>query len=82
LAGDGEGQMMAVSSVLVPEHGTARFAPGGYRLMCMLQWFFSPAKSGCKGSAPITFYVWLASSVAVDSPIDSDLAEFEDKGDL
>ena len=32
---DGVGSMADVSSVEVPPHGTVKFAPGGYHLMCM-----------------------------------------------
>ena len=32
---DGVEQMIMVPKVAVPAHGTLRFAPGGYHLMCM-----------------------------------------------
>jgi copper(I)-binding protein len=31
----GVDQMLPVKSISVPAHGTVRFAPGGYHLMCM-----------------------------------------------
>ena len=35
LSADGTERMVAVAKVPVPAHGTLRFAPGGYHLMCM-----------------------------------------------
>ena len=32
---NGEDRMLMVRSVVVPPHGTLRFGPGGYHLMCM-----------------------------------------------
>jgi periplasmic copper chaperone A len=62
---NGEEQMMAVSSVLVPGHGMVRFAPGGYHLMCMLP---GPAMRPGK-SVPVTLRFSDGKTLSANFPV-------------
>jgi periplasmic copper chaperone A len=62
-AENGVEKMLPVKSVSVPPHGTIRFAPGGYHLMCM-----SPSmKVGA--TVPITLKFADGQSVAAQFPV-------------
>lgn len=62
---DGVEQMLMVSKVAVPAHGTLQFAPGGYHLMCM-----SPAGTMRPGqSVPVTLQFEGGGSLSASFPV-------------
>jgi len=62
---NGVEQMIMVPKVAVPAHGTLRFAPGGYHLMCM-----SPAAALRPGqSVPVTLRFAGGETMGVNFPV-------------
>jgi copper(I)-binding protein len=60
-------QMLPVKSVAVPTHGTLRFAPGGYHLMCM-----SPnSKMTVGATVPVTLKFANGKTVTAQFPVKS-----------
>lgn len=62
----GMDRMLMVKSVAVPPHGTIRFAPGGYHLMCM-----SPSGALLRhaGTEPVTLQFADGRSITADFTI-------------
>lgn len=64
---NGEDRMVMVKSIPVPAHGTVKFAPGGYHLMCM-----SPAKTMAPGhSVPVTLRFADGGTITASFPVRS-----------
>ena len=62
---NGEERMIMVPSVSVPAHGSIRFAPGGYHLMCM-----SPGSAMTPGqSVPVTLRLGDGGTVEATFPV-------------
>jgi periplasmic copper chaperone A len=62
---NGEERMVMVPSVPVPAHGSVRFAPGGYHLMCM-----SPGAAMTPGhSVPVTLRLANGETVSAQFPV-------------
>jgi periplasmic copper chaperone A len=62
---NGVEKMLPVKSLSVPAHGTLRFAPGGYHLMCM-----QPQSTMVRGkSVPVTLKFADGKTVAADFPV-------------
>lgn len=62
---DGQDRMVMVKSIPVPAHGTVKFAPGGYHLMCM-----SPSQAVKPGhSVPVTLRLADGSTVEASFPV-------------
>ena len=61
----GQDRMTMMKSVPVPAHGTVKFAPGGYHLMCT-----SPSKDVTPGrSVPVTLLFEDGSSITASFPV-------------
>jgi periplasmic copper chaperone A len=62
---NGVDRMLMVDKIPVPAHGTVKFAPGGYHLMCM-----SPKPQLARGqSVPVTLRFADGSSVTASFPV-------------
>ena len=62
---NGEERMITVPSIPVPAHGSIRFAPSGYHLMCM-----SPGPAMTPGqSVPVTFRLANGETVSATFPV-------------
>jgi copper(I)-binding protein len=59
----GMSMMMDVSSVTVPAHGSVRFAPGGFHLMCM------QPKMNVGEHVPVTLTFEDGSKLSLDMPV-------------
>ncbi len=62
---NGEDRMAMVKSIAIPAHGSVKFAPGGYHLMCM-----SPSPAVTPGhSVPVTLQFADGSTLQASFPV-------------